>query len=706
MKRIEIFENGIYLTFEITDEQQIKLLHFSALPFREEYLSPATGTHSFFMTELELAGFNCPDEHHGTKYTGTAPGYRLKYKDFTDTSDQIGRLITVTQYDEPTGVETVTVFRFFTGIPTVRTWTVITNKGSEPQTLEYISTFKLSGIEKEGILPQDDKITVGVCHNSWQREVQWQTYDLPQLGLAQSIENGRQRSSKAFGVTNAGNWSSKSYVPMGYIENRETQSALIFQIEHNGSWHWEIGDHEGHLYLQLSGPSELESHWWKVLGTGESFETVPAEICAVKAADGFTAFDNALAALTRCRRAVRRRNNDNERLPVIFNDYMNCLWGDPTAEKEYPLIDAAAETGCEYFCIDAGWYADGFWWDEVGEWQVSEKRFPDGLKPIADYIRSKGMIPGVWLELEVMGIKCPLAEEALRDGHIFMRHGKPVYDRSRYQLDFRDPWVIAHADRVIDRLVNEYGIGYIKMDYNIEPGIGTELNADSPGDGLLGHERAYLAWLDSVFVRYPKLVIENCSSGGLRMDGALLSRCSIQSTSDQEDYRKYCTIAANSPIAVCPEQSAVWSYPLSDGDREETVFNMINAMLLRIHQSGHLANIDTQRRSLVKEALSVYRKIRKDIRTAVPFYPIGVSHFGDEWNCLGLRAENCVYLAVWRRKGTNESITLPLPFLNGKSAQAECLYPSFAEEALSLEGDRAEITYSRGYTARLYRIKF
>ena len=78
-----------------------------------------------------------------------------------------------------------------------------------------------------------------------------------------------------------------------------------------------------------------------------------------------------------------------------------------------------------------------------------------------------------------------------------------IYDRSRYQLDFRNPEVIAHANEVIDRVVNEYGVGYIKMDYNIEPGIGTELDADSFGEGLLAHERAYLAWLDTVFGKIP-----------------------------------------------------------------------------------------------------------------------------------------------------------------------------------------------------------
>ena len=69
---------------------------------------------------------------------------------------------------------------------------------------------------------------------------------------------------------------------------------------------------------------------------------------------------------------------------VIFNDYLNCLWGNPTTAKELPLIDAAHKAGCEYFCVDAGWYADGFWWDNVGEWLPSKERFPNGLEKVMD----------------------------------------------------------------------------------------------------------------------------------------------------------------------------------------------------------------------------------------------------------------------------------------------------------------------------------
>ena len=284
------------------------------------------------------------------------------------------------------------------------------------------------------------------------------------------------------------------------------------------------------------------------------------------------------------------------------------------------------------------------------------------------------MIPGLWLEIEVMGIHCRLAQE-VPDDWFFVRHGKRVYDRSRYQLDFRNPQVRAYADSVIDRLVTEYGVGYIKMDYNIEPGIGTELSADSFGDGLLSHERAYLGWLDGIFERYPNLIIENCSSGGLRMDYAMLRRHSIQSTSDQEDYRHYASIAANAPTALAPEQAAVWSYPLAEGDAEETVFNMVNAMLLRIHQSGNLSALSPERAKLVSEGIACYKEIRQDIKQALPFWPIGLSSFRDAWSCLGLHSGNKVYIALWKRCADCDTVALPLTAWRRRRMKASLLYP-------------------------------
>lgn len=703
MKRIHINENQISFVLEIDDNNEAKLLHFSALPFNEKDITSRSGTLGFRLVEVNISGLDRPLERHGNKYIVTSPGYRLKFKDFKDTGNQLGRKLEIVTFDEDTGLEVVSHFQFYNGISVARTWTTVTNNGNDDVTLEYVSSFALTGIEKEGLLSQDEKMSLKVCHNSWQRELQWQEYTLPQLGIELCQPLKEQHSSKVIGFTNVGNWSAKEYIPMGYLENKETNSAIFWQIEHNGSWHWEISDQEGHLYLQLSGPSEIESHWSKNLKTGETFCSVP---CAVGVCTG--GFDYAMGELTKYRRKIRRRNRDNETLAVIFNDYMNCLWGDPTTEKEIPLIDAAAEAGCEYFCIDAGWYDKGFWWDGVGQWQESKERFPNGLKEVTDYIRSKNMIPGVWLELEVMGIKCPMVNEVCDDTWFFTRHGKRIHDRSRYQLDFRNPKVIAHANEVIDRLVSQYGVGYIKMDYNIEPGIGTEYNADSVGDGLLEHERAYLSWLDSIFKKYPKLIIENCSSGGLRMDYAMLSRYSIQSTSDQDDYKRYCTILANAPSALCPEQAAVWSYPMVSGDKEEVVFNMINAMMLRIHQSGHLVNIEPDRKALVKEAIDVYKTMRKDIKNALPFWSLGTSCFSDEWVSLGLKTEDTAYLAVWRRESSKDTCVLPIEFLRGKNAEISCIYPSFNEEdfAFNKNAGTVSVKLSKNYSARLFKLEY
>lgn len=706
MERIVLTENGIHVVFEINDANEIKLLHFSALPFEESTLTSRDGTEGFRLVEVQVSGLDRPGERHGLKYVRTAPGYRLKYKELEDTRNEHGRKLVITTVDEPLSLIVRSHIQFYDGIQAVRSWTEVTNAGGAPRGLEYVSSFALTGIEKEGMRPFDDRLELRIPHNGWQKELHWNAYKLSDLGLSISQPLPTMRTSKTISVSNTGNWSTKEYLPMGFLQNTETNTCLYWQIEHNGSWHWEIADQDGHLYLQLSGPTETQSHWWKSLKPGETFTSVPVSVGVAAGTPAAPCFDAAMGELTKYRRAIRRKNKDNETLAVIFNDYMNCLWADPTTEKELPLIDKAAEAGCEYYCVDAGWYSDGFWWDNVGEWLPAKGRFPGGLREVMDYIREKGMVPGVWLELEVMGVKCPKADKVPKEW-FFLRHGEKVYDRSRYQLDFRNPGVIGHANEVIDRLVREYGVGYIKMDYNIEPGIGTETDADSFGDGLLGHERAYLQWLDSVFQRYPDLIIENCSSGGLRIDYAMLSRYSIQSTSDQENYVRYATIAANAPSGLAPEQSAIWSYPLTEGDDEEVVFNMVNAMLMRIHQSGHLANLSPRRFQLVKEALDCYKAIRMDIKTALPFWPLDVSHYQDEWVSMGLKTDKKTYLAVWRRESHSPVCELPVPHLKGKNVKAACIYPQSAACAHSWNPAAGALTVElpAPVSARLFELE-
>ncbi|MEK8212463.1 glycoside hydrolase family 36 protein [Paenibacillus sp. FSL L8-0463] len=693
-KIIEIAENGLYLTIEITAEQDVRLLHFGASPLEAGAITDKNKP-GFRLLELQLSGEDRA-EYHGRTHRASYPGLRMVYAGHSDTGNALGRKLELTLTDHLTGIQAVQHFQFYKGVQIVRSWTVLKNAGEAEAAVEYISSFALTGVDKEGSGDRNDKIEVTLAHSGWQSELQWRTYRLPELGMSHLADRG----SKRIAASNTGSWSAAELLPMAVLHNKESGTSLFWQIEHNGSWHWELTDQYDQLTLLASGPTEHDNHWWLKLAPGEEFTTVPVAVGAVQGG-----FQGAAEQLTAYRRMIRRPNEDNELLRIIFNDYMNCLWGSPTTEKLLPLIDAAADVGCEYFCIDAGWYAPGEWWDGVGQWEPSSERFPEGIKYVLDYIRSKGMIPGLWLELEVMGINSPKLAET-DDSWFFMRHGKRVKDRSRYQLDYRSPKVIEHANGVIARLVEQYGVGYIKMDYNINAGIGTETAADSFGDGLLQHNRAYLAWLDSIFVRYPNLVIENCSSGGMRMDYAMLSRHSIQSTSDQEDYVQYAAIAAGSPAALTPEQSAVWSYPLREGDDEEVIFNMVNALLLRVHQSGHLAELEPRRRKLVKEALDYYKTIRSDIPHATPFWPLGLPDSGGEWVSLGLRRGERRYVAVWRIAGEADNVQLPIEELRGLEPAIACAYPQQHNLAWNWDKSAGVLTVALppGKTARLFEI--
>ncbi len=156
------------------------------------------------------------------------------------------------------------------------------------------------------------------------------------------------------------------------------------------------------------------------------------------------------------------------------------------------------------------------------------------------------MMPGLWLEPEVIGVRSPVADRLPAEA-FFIRRGQRVIENGRYHLDLRHPAAVKHLDEVIDFVVGDLGVGYLKLDYNINVGPGTDAGNVSAGAGLLAHNRAHLEWLDAVLDRYPGLVIENCASGGMRMDYAMLSRLQLQSTSDQQDFLRYPPITAAAP---------------------------------------------------------------------------------------------------------------------------------------------------------------
>ena len=662
-------------------------------------LAPDVPIHSALNpVEVQLAGDQLPQ---GSRHVGLGGSAALRYESHVATNSPRSSVLSLVQrYAGRLRVESR--WEAFDSIPVIRCTTIVSNESDAPVTIEYLSSFAFNGFVTFANASWASATTIAIPHNTFFGEFQWSKHSLPELGILDVgfRPDGEHSTKKRILVTSVGTQPTAEYLPMGALIDDSRGVTWAWQIEHNGSWAWEVGDYITGVYLVAGGPNDQEHQWRKRLMPDESFSSVPVAIAA-----SVGGLEDVFSPLTAYRRLIRRPNADNVGLPVVFNDYMNSLMADPSEEKLRPVIDAAARAGAEYFCVDAGWYSDEpDWWNTVGEWIESATRFPRGFTAVFDEIRAKGMIPGLWIEPEVVGVDSSVAD-LLPACAFFWRNGARVNSAGRHQLDFRSSDVVVRMDEIIDRLVCDYGLGYLKFDYNINGGIGTDLESDSAGDGLLTHNRAFLSWIDGLFERYPQLVIEACASGGARIDYATLARHSILSTSDQTDHLLYAPIAAGAPTGLTPEQAAIWVYPQREFTPDEIVFSIVNGMLARPQLSGRIWLLSDEQLALVAEAMDVYKGYRREIPDSTPVWPLGLPGWTDDWIAQGLLAPGGMYLAVWRRGG-EKSIRVPLPALVGSGASVEVLFPASTPTELDWDDNRGELTLTLldAPSARLLRI--
>lgn len=630
------------------------------------------------------------------------------------------------------GLEVTVSMELIPGASIIRQINRVKNVGDKPRTLTHFSSMCAMGIASDGLKKwyDDDKIKIHYCINTWEGEGQWRCATPEELGLYPCSVH---QNVNAIQFRSVGSWSTGKYSPKAMIEDTECGQIWFFEIEASCGWHYEIGHRkmrdglDGELYMLAGAADENQLGWYKTLEPGESYETVPVSFGCASGT-----FESSVREHIKYKRSrLKPQNAWDGEAPVIFNDYMDALWGNPTTERLIPLIDAAAAAGAEVFCIDAGWFAskENNWGAGIGDWNSSADRFGEGgIAGILNYIKSKGLIPGLWLELDA----CQHQSQAygFDDSFFIMRHGSRVGGRRAF-FDYRNPAVREYMHKKIDSLVN-LGAGYFKNDYNQSTGVGTGSDGLSPADGLTENMRAFYSFIDEVRARHPKLIIENCGSGALREDSGILSHFHLQSTSDQEIYYKYPPIISGTLANVLPEQAGIWSYPypvmfmdmLRDGDAilkdnaynakmadgEETIFNMVNGMCGCLYMSGRLEACDEYNMSLVKEGIAVYKELRTHIRTSYPIWPTGRLRMNDDTSgSLGLISEpgDIITLAVWRLATNRDTYNIDLSRYIKGDASAEIIYPKESkgvEFVYNKSNNSLSVRFSKNYSARLFKI--
>ena len=673
---IIIKENGLALYFDVNEKNNLFFYGIKQQNAPEPAIEDAAKV-NFTAVEIRTTGANTA-RHLGGKSIGFLCPEIPEYVSHESVENKIGKQYI---FNLKTYLLNIKLnYLFAKGCKTLRTWTEVTNISNSDVGLEYISSFALTGLANVKAQNVDVDCRLMIPYNGWCREFNWSDLSLGELGY----HFNQVAATNRIAFSNTGTWSTKDNLPMGCFYTPSKSEALLWQIESNTSWSWEISDLGNHLYLRLSGPSESYSGWWKNLKPGQSFESAMAAISYGKD------FDSALAEMTAYRRLIAHRVESDRNHPVIFNDYMQCLKADPTTEKLLPQIDAAAEAGCEIFVIDAGWYADeSGWWGTIGAYEESTERFPGGFKKVFDYIREKGMRPGLWVEPEDIGIGSPKVKDFDDDAY-FTRHGVRVTERGRHQFDMRNEKVRAHLTAIIDRLVADYGIEYFKFDYNIDAGIGTECNSDSFGDGLYESGLATVAWIDEIQAKHPNLIIENCSSGGMRADYMQLQHYSVQSLTDVWENRFMVQLAAAAPTGVLPEQGCVWCLPRTEFTQAQIASTLVNAMFRRIHLSGKTAFLNDEQKTILYEGIKVYKETRHLVDKLVPFYPLGIPSASSEAkvHCVGFKNENNCFITI-TNMGEKADTVIPLSF---KPEKAEILYPASIPCEISVSDTEIKVT--------------
>lgn len=471
----------------------------------------------------------------------------------------------------------------------IRTYTEIENKGNKEVTMEMFASFVLKQVEADAIYRMQ---------SFWSAEGKLRRETIDDLHLEPSWAGVGVRIEK-FG--NVGSMPVRKYFPQLVLENSKTGEFLGIQLYCPSSWQMEILCKENDLLTVTGGLSDRDfGQWMKKLAPGEKF-TSPEAVIAVS--------DSLLSVCDKLVKAQHPHISQNDPgMDILFNEYCTT-WGNPSFENAKKICDRIADKGIKFLVIDAGWYGNDSWWNSLGDWIVNEKKFPCGMKAIADYIRSKGMIPGIWFEWE--SVACE-SEYFNKKEYLVCKDGEPLSVGDRRFWNMENPEVIEILSKKVLAQLKDCGFGYVKVDYNDTLGMGID-GAESLGEGLRRQMVASQKFFAKIREEVPGLVIENCSSGGHRLEPSMMALASQASFSDAHETKAIPLIAANLHRSIMPKQSQIWAVMRKEDSDARIYYSIVNTFLGRMCLSGDIYDLSEHQWSLIDEGMEFYRQVSEII---------------------------------------------------------------------------------------------
>lgn len=511
----------------------------------------------------------------------------------------------VTELADETGRTVFHTLKWEKGLEALRVSVRFENRTGKPVTLDLISSLNMGGITP---FAEDDAPGTLLLHrarSAWSAEGRLLTESIEEAMLERSWTGHALRIAK-FGQV--GSMPVRGWFPFAAVEDTANNVTWAMQIACPSSWQMEIRRKDDRLNMMASLPDEDFGQWAKTVAPGESFETPEAYVTV-----GHGGVDRVSQRLLTVHRANMPR--PEAELPVLFNEYCTT-WGDPSHENLVKIADRLQGHGIDFLVIDAGWYRrEGAGWSDCGgDWIPEEKSmFPEGLKATADMIRAHGMIPGLWFEPET----CARDSDIFRKEELLLtRRGTVIDTDNRRFLDLRKEEVQKYLDERVTGLLKRCGFGYTKIDYNDCIGVGCD-DPDSLGEGLRQNMQGTLDFFRRMREAIPDLWIENCSSGGHRLEPSLMGATDMASFSDAHECPEIPIIAAQLHRLILPGQSQIWAVLRAKDSLRRINYSLVNTFLGVMCLSGDVADLSAEQWAKVDEGICFFKAVRGIIRDGI-----------------------------------------------------------------------------------------
>ena len=311
----------------------------------------------------------------------------------------------------------------------------------------------------------------------------------------------------------------------------------------------------------------------------------------------------------------------------------------------------------EVFWLDAGWYACKGSWPNVGNWSPNTENFPNGFKPVTDAAHQVSAKFLLWFEPERV-TKGTLFANQNPDWLINLKgNGNSLFNLGNPEARI---WLTNY----ISDFLKKEGVDYYRQDFNFDPMPYWVANdkPDRIGISEIRHIEGLYAFWDTLLERFPNLLIDNCASGGRRIDLETISRSSPLWRTDYQ--------YGEPEGAQCHTYGLNFYLPLhGTGNFTISPYHFRSSM-----SSSMVINWDINSREHSQPELQKYFKEFKQLRPYYygDYYPLTALENMTKDNIwlayqLNRPFENDGIIMAFRRKNcNNESITVKLRGINPK----------------------------------------